>query len=292
MTAGDLITGDYQIEWNNFLIGATPQIGLKSLEGWVDLPTYRIGSELRANRHGSYPGVFLSDKRIITADLVMRGMPPVFKANVALMRTATVSEENQRELPLVIQWDGVKAFANARCIRRRIPAEYTHYPQGYSLASLQWITSDPRIFRMPGQYVSTGLPVVAASGLPFALTFPLDFGAGTSGGTIILSNAGNAAAWPIFTLQGPLSAPVITNRTTGQTLAFKSTTVIPLGVSWQIDTNNRTVVVSGTTVSRNNELQVRQWFSIPPNTSQGVSISSSVYDVNAQIIAQMYSTDL
>lgn len=291
MAAGDLLTGNYQIEWNGLLLGASSTYGLKKLDGWLDNPSARVGTDPKSGRHGAYPGLYLSDYRVITVDLLIRGLVAPFQAAVKALRAATTADENASEIPLVIQWDGRKQFVNARVARRMIPATYDRYPLGQAPASIQWIATDPRIYEIPASFVTTGLATVVG-GLQFPIQAPFDFGAGNAGGIIVVTNTGNASAWPIFTLSGPLVAPAITNTASGKQLAFKSTTTIPLGQSWTIDTNLRTVNVTGTTTTRNNELLIRQWFSIPPVSSVGMKLTSGTYDANAQLGALLYNTDM
>lgn len=292
MSAGDLITGEYQIEWAGLLFGATPLYGIRSLTGWLDLPTERLGVESRSNRHGAYPGQYFADSKTITAQLLIRGLPANFIAGVKALRRVTAFDENAAEQPFIARWgDGRKLMVMARCARRDIPSDSGSYPQGVALATIQWVASDPRMYELPGNNFSTAL-AVASGGIVFPLVFPLDFGAGTSGGKVLISNNGNAQAWPVFNLTGPLTAPALTDQLTGRVLGFKTTTVIPAGQTWQVDTNRRTVTVLGTTVSRNNELLTRQWFSVPGGGSTTVVFTSQVYDAGAALSAFLYNTDL
>lgn len=292
MSAGDLITGDFQIEWSGLLFGASKLYGIRSLTGWFDLPAGRLGVESRANRHGAYPGQYFADSKTVTAQILIRGLTPAFTAGVKALKAVTAYDENEAEQPLVIRWgDGRRLMVMARCARRDIPSDSSTYPQGVTLATVQWVASDPRMYELPGNNVSTTL-AVASGGLVFAPVFPLDFGAGVLGGSLILSNSGDSQAWPIFNLTGPLTAPMLVDQSTGKVLAFKTSTVIPAGTTWSIDTNRRTVTVLGSTVSRNGELLTRQWFSVPGGGSLTVSFTSQVYNSAANLSAFLYNTDL
>lgn len=291
MAEGDLISGDYQIEWRGLLLGADRVYGLRKLEGWTDLPSHRVGIESRSGRHGAYSGQLLAEHRTVTADLQVRGEGLEFTNAVRELRRVTASSENSPEEPLVIQWDGRKQFCNARCVRRQIPSEYQEYPMGLAPASLQWIASDPRVFEMPASLVTTGL-AVAVGGLEFPLVFPLDMGEGTIEGTMSLTNSGNADAWPTFLITGPATKPSIINSTNGRSLIFKDATVIPAGQTWEVNTHHRTVTVSGTDISRNSELLIRQWFPIPPGETHFIQFKSDIYDAAAELNALVYNTDL
>ena len=291
MAAGDLLTGDHQIEWRGLVLGASRLYGLKSLEGWVDLPPHRTGIEPRSGRHGAYAGQLLADHRTVTASILIRGLPDVFAEAVRELRRVTASSESAPEEPLVVQWHGRKQMVMARCVRRTIPAEYASYPQGLAPASVQWVASDPRQFELPSVLHQIGL-AVAVGGLEFPLVFPLDFGLGTIEGSMLLTNSGNADAWPIFSITGPAPEPKIIDTNTGKTLAFKNTTVIPGGETWEIDTNHRTVTLLGTNISKNAELLVRGWFPIPPGETHTIQFVASAFDPAAQLSALVHNTDL
>src|SRR5690606_29937706 len=90
--------------------------------------------------------------------------------------------------------------------------------------------------------VSVGLP--QPGGLTFPTTFPIKWSGGTSG-TVLATNAGTAAAFPIITIQGPVINPVLTNVTTGERVGL----TITLGPteSIEIDMFERTIIQGGST---------------------------------------------
>jgi hypothetical protein len=97
----------------------------------------------------------------------------------------------------------------------------------------------------------------------FSMTFPLQFGEPT-GGSLVLANAGTATSWPLWTVTGPCSQPVIRNDSTGQRLAFD----LPLleGDTLVVDVAARTVWLGG--ASRRAALLPRSsWFGLPPGNT-------------------------
>lgn len=291
MAEGDLLTEDYQIEWRGVVLGNGTVYRLRTLEGWVDLPSHRVGLEPRSGRHGSYPTQLLAEHRTVIAELLIGGLPDDFKAYVKELRRVTSNSENVDEQPLVITWDGLTQQVMARCTRRSIPAEYSHYPLGRAIAVLEWVASDPRQLELPNETTSTAL-AASSGGLEFELEFPLDFGLGSVGGTMTMSNDGNVDAWPIFHMIGPLTAPVIYDTNNGRSLKFKDSTIVPDGETWEIDTNARTVTLLGTATGRNNELLIRQWISIPPGESHDITFTSTTYDAAARLHAIWHHTDM
>lgn len=73
---------------------------------------------------------------------------------------------------------------------------------------------------------------------------PVIFSAG-AGGSAIATNDGNEAAKPMITLAGPLTNPIITNQTTGESIQL--TLTIAAGTEVVIDMAERTVIQGGET---------------------------------------------
>lgn len=264
--AGELITKDGQIEWRGTLLGAGTIYRLTNLEGWLDMPDVRDGDVDFDNLHGSQPGQLLLGRRIVTLSFTLSVSPPEFAAAQTTLRAITAPDENPVEEPLVVQWDGLKAMVNARCIRRTIPTPRNN-AVGYTKGAIQWRATNPRILHLPQQSPSTSAPSGGTGGLIYPLTYPLVYGSAQAGGELLLSNDGNAAAQPVWRIVGASTGPLITNADTGQQLAFEPSYVLPAGDVVNLSTEDRSVLLD-TGVSRSNVLQTRQWFTLPPGTTR------------------------
>jgi hypothetical protein len=62
--------------------------------------------------------------------------------------------------------------------------------------------ADPYLYSQVSQSVTAAAPS-AGAGMPLPIIFPIPFGSAT-GGTVAATNAGNAAAWPVLTIAGPI----------------------------------------------------------------------------------------
>lgn len=286
------LTSDYQMQWRGVTLGSGTPYGLRSLEGWTDLPSMRVGLPARSGRHGAHAGQFLAEHRTVTAQFVLAARRSDFQDQVRELRRVTASVENAVEEPLVVRWDGRTQMVRARCVRRSIPATHERYPQGFAVATIQWQASDPRLLQLPPVSTSTALPAPTSSGLVFPLVFPLVFGEGQSGGSMQMYNDGNSTAWPVFTIRGPATAPRIFDATSGDSLEFAADYTVPDGQSIDIDTNLRTVTVSGSTVSRNTELVTREWFGIPAGEQHEIRFTAGTYESEARLSATWNHTDL
>lgn len=104
---------------------------------------------------------------------------------------------------------------------------------------------------------SNGLSTLASGGAVYPIIYPVIYG-GSAAGTQTITNAGNIEAWPIITLTGILTDPIITNTTTGKYMSLD----ITLGASdtLVIDMKNKTIVLNGTTNSLSTKALASEWW--------------------------------
>jgi hypothetical protein len=261
--AGELITGDGQIEWHGLLLGAGSPYGLLGLTGWYGAPAPRRVSTDRPGRHGALPGELRAGERIVEAELQFGHNRPVgeFAATRDALAVALAWGENPLEESLVVQLDGVATMVEARVINADLPTN-RDYMLGYATAAIQWAASDPRRYSLDLQQEITGLPEASTSGLAFPLGFDLDFGPGQAGGQLFLANHGNTPAWPVWQLQGPVTGPIITDAASGRQLRFREDFAILAGQILRIETDTSSVAIGQAT--RRHELTTAEWFPIEP----------------------------
>lgn len=281
--AGESITAPMQVQWRDALIGDLDgRVRLAEVRGWLESPEMRTGDVDRPGRHGMFAGELRASARIIEVDWHIVDGDDV--EALEMMRSAGAITENPVEEPLAL-WVGTDEvqMVQARCHRWSIPTT-VEWTTGFRRGSFMFKATDPRRYSVNLSTASTGLPAPAASGLAFPLAFPLDFGPGTSGGEIIVTNDGAAATWPVFIITGPVTGPVITNLDTGQRLQFDGDFTVASGQELVIDTDARTALIGG--VTRRGELATAQWFPINAGSSVRIGFTASSYDVSAQLQIQ------
>ncbi len=273
MAAGDLVTMPFHVEWRGLLLGwPLSSCTLSGLSGWRDLPATRSGDVNRPNRHGSFAGPLRAGSRVIEAS---------FRATLAdpellpAIEAVTVLDEDPVEEPLVI-WAGTQAeLVFARVHRRAIPTDHA-WSVGDERATIQWVATDARRYSVAEQRVPVGLPSPPSGGLAFPLVFPLDFGAGQSGGMVTVTNSGNAATWPVWEVQGPVTGPIIRHVGTGRQLLIDPSYTVPAGQTMVLDTMEGTVEVAG--ISRRERLFDDDWFPLLPGANEIQFTSVGAYD--------------
>lgn len=274
MVAGDLITDVWQVEWRSNLWGyPASDLAMTGLEGW-------LGYELRGSnidrpaRHGAYPGLKRLGERTIEVELSSMSDDPSL---LAAVRAATVPDEDPVEEPLAI-WAGTTEPQRvmARLERRAIPTDHA-WSVGDHRCTLQWVATDPRRYSV-AEFVSpmVGLPSPGVGGLSFPLAFPLSFGTPGIPGVVTVTNTGEAVTWPTYVMTGPVTAPIITNTTTGHVLQWASSFTLEAGQTMTVDTDARSVVVNG--AARRDTLQVAEWAPLVVGENVIVFNGSGTYD--------------
>lgn len=131
--------------------------------------------------------------------------------------------------------------------------------------------SDPYIYDYPAQTGSISVPTVITVGTSFNMAFNVGFGGSVAGNSVTLINNGTHTAYPVITISGPVTNPVLADAF-GITMPF----TISLSASDQlvIDCRNKSVVLNGT-VSRRTAMAGLKWFSVPAKTVETIFFSAN-----------------
>lgn len=214
--AGELITGDLQVEWADQLWGDGTVLQVAQVQGWDSMPALSSGTVPRPQQHGAYPGALLAQSRIVVMDGTVTA-DDLAGARRAL-RSATALRQDEQEL--VIQLCGEALLAYGRVIARAIPND-GQFAAGTPAVTVTWECSDPRLYELAEQSALSALPA-AETGLSFGspvevgLSFGsptevgLDFGAPGNTGDLTVTNGGDADAHPVIEIRGPVTTPTIT----------------------------------------------------------------------------------
>lgn len=84
---------------------------------------------------------------------------------------------------------------------------------------------DPLVYDQVSQAATATAPSTSATGMPLPMVFPIPFGLAATGGTCSVLNGGNAPSWPVITVTGPITNPVLGNATTARYLYFDGLTL-------------------------------------------------------------------
>lgn len=146
-------------------------------------------------------------------------------------------------------------------------------PRSYTKTSqyqLDLIASEYSISSTTEQNKIIATETVGGFSIPFSIPFSFT---GTTGGAETILNAGDATAYPIITLAGPLTNPRITNNTVGRYIQLGMT--IDTGSSVVINMRDKTIVQGGTTNRISTMTSDSRWWWLAPG-SNTVALTSSV----------------
>ncbi|MFF5495770.1 phage distal tail protein [Streptomyces aquilus] len=132
-------------------------------------------------------------------------------------------------------------------------------------ASVQPVVLFPAALPAPVPVGTSSLRISTTAGV---LAWPLDFGTPGSTGRMSVVNVGTAETHPVVEFRGPVTAPSLTNITTGDVLEYD----LPLaaGDVLVVDTQAGTVVLNGTAsrlYTASNRSVPEQTFTLPPGTT-------------------------
>lgn len=267
MAVGDLVTGDWMLEFNSLALGGETPYALVLAEGFVDLPGVRSSDRQVLRRHGLHPGDdFLLGREVTLTFEVYADTDADLATYVAAFQDAF--RPGRSEAPLVFQFPGVAGGNKARVnVRHRGLAAPVNLEWHYRIPRLvaRLAATDPRVYANAETSASTSLPS-AGGGLNFDAVADFTFGAVSTGGTITAENAGTFGTPVTFRIDGPATDPRVENLTTGESLGLDVT--VADGDYLVIDTAARTVLLNGTASRYSSLVSGSSFFDLEPGENE------------------------
>lgn len=152
--------------------------------------------------------------------------------------------------------------------------------------SIQLVCPDPRKFAQNPTVVTAGLQAATVGGVTYPVGYPVNYGTPGISGSLTLPNAGTAEADIIFTIQGPVTNPMLADPRTGNTVTYMSA----LAANDQLVINTQTGRVLLNGVDRRSLLAVTKWPRISKNDTLQLVFSSSNGSDTGVVTASYYST--
>lgn len=261
--AGELITEDFQYEFNGLLIGSGTTVDVVEATGLDDLPDVASADFARDAAHGSDAGTDLARDRVVTiAGEIFEATEADMAAALSSFRDAFTITSSVAELAWQHPGEDPRVIF-ARCRRRSIPTNLAR-SLGAPVWTVQLVATDPLIYSATESEASTSR-TVPGTGFLVPFTAPFTLGAATAG-TVRLTNAGSVAAPWTARLEGPLTDPVLTNLSTGDRLSFTANGGLTLAAGEYVDlaSDGRSVLLAGTADRRLTLSLDSRWWSLPP----------------------------
>jgi hypothetical protein len=225
-------------------------------DGWSTGPDIRLSLPNRPQRDGGFDAESFRAMRVVTLEGVAIA-PDRETRERAKNRIAAVLADGSALSELTVAEHTVTRRALVRLSAGTKIVDRGPHTFDFSL---QVTAPDPLRHGVEVRTAACGLPR-PGPGVGFPLGFPVFFG-DPVGGALGLANEGTAVAWPVWTITGPCTQPVIRNDSTGQRLAFGLRLLD--GETLVVDVAARTVLLGGSASRRSALLPRSAWFGIPP----------------------------
>jgi hypothetical protein len=133
------------------------------------------------------------------------------------------------------------------------------------------LAGDPYIYDYPAQQAIAQISSAAGIGIGFNVAFNTGFGGPITTFPVAISNHGTHTAYPVITLFGPMTNPVLVDAVSGITMALSIT--LSSGDTLVVDCRNKSVVLNGT-ASRRSALTGLSWFAVPAGGSATITLGA------------------
>jgi tail protein len=240
---GSLITGDGQLEYNEYVLGDDNITFLEEINGWEDLPPIDSSNTLRPSTHGAWVGKKLVGQRVITWKGRFAAPRDEWEAEMKRLRSAFSVPNGTEELTIVVRTRNETKMVFGTVSARAIPMNYQYGYYGAQL-TIQFECSDPRRYSLGENTAFISMPTQLADGLSYPLDYPLDYGAEATPSQLIILNDGDAPSPLTLNFVGPATNPTLINQTTGERLGFDI--VLAAEDTLTVNTRLGTVLLNGT----------------------------------------------
>ena len=275
-------TDNYEFAFNGWLFGGPGQ-GVQVLEvsGLEDLPELRVQDDTRGFQDGMFRGRdFLSGRTVSFTLQVMNDSAGTMQTYLAELK-ANLQFQQSGTGTLQFQLPGRALQRLSARVRRRALKIDPDYTYGRSYATVEFFCPDPRIYDDTETLI--GLNPTSQVGRVYDRTYNLVYTSpsGSTSSFATASNAGNVTVYPVITLTGAMTSPIVVNSTTGQSIPISLT--MSAADTLVIDPDLRSVTYNGLP-ARNLVSNAAQWFGFPPgNTTIGIIATTASSSAQCQI---------
>lgn len=276
------LTALYSFSFNNQVFGGSGSpYQILSVDGLEGVPPIRNQDDNRGYADGMFSGRdFYSGRTISITFLALGSATATAQENLNTIQRALLPQVSGTT-PLFFQLSGDLGTqvinARVRGFQTAIDPNYTY---GYITAKVDFFCPNPTYFNNNEQ--TALLQYLQPTGRVYNRTYNLVYDPSTLVKTTTVSNNGWATTYPLITLYGPITNPILGNQTTDEYLYFD---VAMTGSDvLVVDLYNKLITLNG--VSARNLLASGVWFAAPP----GNSIFTLEGDAGSTVIDKTYAT--
>lgn len=239
---GGLIYGSLDLEFGRVDSSGVTWLWQK-LEGWDGPDVQGAGVIARSGDHGAWASPQYYAARTMTLTVTASAPTQALRdvARATLQQAVPISD-----LAMLRYDEPVPKFA---WVRRSGKLTETYPTLADVTFTIGLVAPDPRKYSMVQRSVAIGLtPAGLGGGMVVPFTVPFTLQAAAAPGAATATNGGNFRTPAVAVITGPVSAPTLSNLTTGQTVSW-STLILNTGQTLVVDFLNRQGYVNPTSVS-------------------------------------------
>lgn len=277
------------VEWRGLTLSSdsSSPFGIRSLQGWDELPDARMDAPARPQGHGRFDTPVWADERIVTlaGQIVSQDRDVLLQELAGVMTWASGAGRAEE---LVVTRAGRTLASAARLTAFKTPTDLD-WSVGRVPFAIEWRCRDPLRYGEPTS-VTTPFPTLRG-GLEYDLytdgtvdTGFLEYGEASDTGRVVLSNPGSADVWPVFQVDGPVDSSGFDIAVVGTDQRIRFAGPVSAGSVLVIDSGSGTAVIDGS-ADRGGLLAHRDWFSVRAGGSLEIAFIPLGVDLGGQLTA-------
>lgn len=258
------LTQVYSFAFNGQVFGgAGSPYQIQSVDGLEALPGIRNQDDNRGYHDGMFTGRdFLNGRTISIIFNTFGDSNGSAQTNYNTIQR-TLLPQTSGTTPLYFKMPNISTNeqfiqARVRALRTTVDPNYTY---GYITSQVDFFCPDPNYYNNNLQ--TSVMAISAALGRTYNKTFNYTYGGGSSTITTTITNSGWATTYPIITITGPITNPIVGDLTSGNALYFTGT--YSALDTLEIDLYNQLITLNG--APARNLLITGTWFDAPPGNS-------------------------
>ena len=257
------VIANYSFSFNGQVFGGTGSpYQIQSVDGLEGLPGIRSQDDNRGYADGMFSGRdFLGGREISIIFNVFASATASAQANFNTIQQALLPQSSgTTPLYFILSNAETEQVINARVrgLRASVDPNYTY---GYITAQVIFFCPDPAYYSSNTQTAS--LNYTPPTGRTYNRVYNLVYGGGSATITTNIENNGWTATYPLITLNGPITNPILGNQTEG--LALNFICALTDADTLVVDLYNKLVTLNGDPAR--NLLGAGNWFSAQPGTN-------------------------
>lgn len=276
----------------NFSIGSLPLItNGEANTGFIlqtpitgfDSPDHRTNTFSRPGRHGATISTQFYDHRLVSITGKVWGSDPTtYHANRRQFINALAIQKDDNGYPVPIQCpfttlDGESYFVNVYFDKPL----FNHELPTSAVFMVNGVVGDPFIYGA-AQTISPSIMQASGGGYIVPMIVPY-ISAPAAGGSIDVFNDGSEDAYPIITLPGTMTNPILQNQTTGKTLSLAYS--IASGDTVVIDMDNQTITLNNSSSLIATKTEASDWWTLAPGSNTIRLETSTTSDTGAAVVS-------